>query len=131
MARLSARNGWHGPGSSARPRRQPRPATVVSPADGSWAPPPSPSPLSSGEGAGVMGDAVPQRLEPARVLFELGQVILAIDGDDALQQLGRLRDFPFFLPDSREQVVGPGHAQFITQTPADPKPGRAPRARSL
>src|SRR5437867_8447060 len=92
---------------------------------------PSPSPLPSGERAGVRGGALPQGLQTSRVLFELGQVILAIDGHHALQQLGRLRDFPFFLPDPREQVVGPGHAQFITQTPADPKAGQRARGRVI
>src|SRR5438876_9779652 len=60
----------------------------------------------SPERAGVRGDALPQRLQPARVLLELGQLILAIDGDHALQQLGRLGDLPFFLSDPGEQVAG-------------------------
>src|SRR5205807_1515648 len=47
---------------------------------------PSPSPLPSGERAGVRGGALPQSLQTPRVLFELGQVILAIDGPLARHQ---------------------------------------------
>src|SRR3989442_1485881 len=70
---------------------------------------------------GFSSSAFPQRLQPARVLFELRQLILAIDGHHTLQQLSRLGDLAFILSDPGEQVAGPGHAQLIAQAPTDPE----------
>src|SRR2546422_9721772 len=56
---------------------------------------------------GFSSSAIPQRLQPARVLFELRQLILAIDGHHTLQQLSRLGDLAFILSDPGEQGAGP------------------------